>query len=84
MTACKSGKILYKGVEKFYKLLNNGNMEHKKMTFEERQNFGGSAKAYDPLTKEERQAYIDGKMTQEEFDKLCDERIKSGIFYELK
>lgn len=60
------------------------NMEHKKMTFAERQSFSGSARAYDPLTKEERQAFIDGKMSREEFDKLCDERYKAGIFYELK
>ena len=31
---------------------------------------------WDPASPEERQAWIDGKMTDEEFDALCDKRRK--------
>lgn len=46
------------------------------MTLQDRMNDNTGIKGYDPATPEERQAWIDGKMTDEEFNELCDKRIK--------
>lgn len=47
-----------------------------KISYEERINDWSGVEGFNPVTPEERQAWIDGKMTDEEFDALCDKRIK--------
>jgi len=47
-----------------------------KATFKKRMNDNTGLIGFDPVSQAERQAWINGEMTDEEFDALCEQRIK--------